>query len=51
MYKRNFSANPFIRAAYQSTTKPHIWKEIKDNGDDYIEAYARDQYGLVYIGS
>lgn len=42
MYVRNFSGNPYIRAAYQSTTKPHIWAEVKANGDDYNEAYSRD---------
>lgn len=41
----------YIRAAYQTTTKPYIWKAIKESGDDYRDSYCRDEYNIIYIGS
>ena len=50
-YVRSFKDHEYIRAAYQATTKPFIWKQIKENGDNYREAYARDEFNMIYIGS
>jgi hypothetical protein len=41
----------YIRAAYQTTTKPQIWKQITESGDDYRDCYSRDEYNLIHIGS
>ena len=51
IYTRSFTDHPYIRAAYQATTKPFIWRKVKENGDDYREAYSRDEFNIVYIGS
>jgi hypothetical protein len=50
-YTRTFYDQPYIRAAYQATTKPTIWKKVKDSGDDFPDSYYRDENNLTHIGS
>jgi hypothetical protein len=50
-FTKTFSDHPYIRAGYQATTKPTIWKQVKDSGDDFNESYYRDENNLLYIGS
>jgi hypothetical protein len=50
-YTRTFYDKPYIKAAYQATTKPTIWKKVKDNGDDFDDSYCRDENNLIHIGT
>ena len=35
MFERSFKDNEFIKAAYQATTKPFVWKKIKEMNDNF----------------